>query len=126
MMFSYGSGCAATMFLAHVRPGYKASKLSKLAPFKERLAARTKVTAEAFDKLMDQRQATYGNKNYAPTGDISGLTAGTFYLTGVDEMYRRHYAIKGEDSKLACLGSLQPQKTAKRLSVLDSHFLAKL
>ena len=27
MLFSYGSGCAASMFMVHVRAGYKQSKL---------------------------------------------------------------------------------------------------
>lgn len=56
---------------------------------------------------MDQRQASYGNKNYTPTGDVSQLADGTFYLTGVDDMFRRFYAVKGEEN-LACLKSLQP------------------
>ena len=63
---------------------------------------------------MDQRQASYGNKNYKPTGDISLLADGTYYLTEVDDKFRRYYAIKGEDSSVACLKSLQPaQRMAK-------------
>ena len=38
MLFSYGSGCAASMLLAHVKPGYKFSKLKVNGNFQDRLA----------------------------------------------------------------------------------------
>lgn len=33
LMFSYGSGCAASMFLIKVKEGYKENKITKLAQF---------------------------------------------------------------------------------------------
>jgi hydroxymethylglutaryl-CoA synthase len=33
LLFSYGSGCAASMFCAHVRENYKQSKLTKNSSF---------------------------------------------------------------------------------------------
>jgi hydroxymethylglutaryl-CoA synthase len=37
MLFSYGSGCASSMFMASVREGYKESALVKFGGFKDRL-----------------------------------------------------------------------------------------
>lgn len=33
MLFSYGSGCAASLFFVHFKQGYKDHKLTKLAEF---------------------------------------------------------------------------------------------
>lgn len=74
--------------------------------------------------MMECREATYGKRNYEPTGDVSKLFDDTFYLTGVDDKFRRHYAIKGESTNLVSVGSLSPNKTFQRLSVLESHLTA--
>ena len=47
MMFSYGSGCAASMFMVHVRGDYK--NMQKASEFKTRLENRIKVSPEDFD-----------------------------------------------------------------------------
>ena len=36
LMFSYGSGCAASMFVLRCKPGYQ--RIQQLSDFKERLA----------------------------------------------------------------------------------------
>jgi len=33
-------------------------------------------------------------RGYIPKGDIASLRKGTYYLTKIDEKYRREYAIK--------------------------------
>jgi hydroxymethylglutaryl-CoA synthase len=43
MMFSYGSGCAASMFIIHVKGDYK--QIQKACEFKTRLQSRIKVPA---------------------------------------------------------------------------------
>lgn len=57
LMFSYGSGCAASLFAVHVRPGYKQHNVCKLASFKERLDARVKLSAETYDQWMSNRES---------------------------------------------------------------------
>ena len=42
LMFSYGSGCAASMFILKVNAGYR--RISQLSDFKPRLARRVKVS----------------------------------------------------------------------------------
>lgn len=65
MMFSYGSGCAASMFTFTVNGDYQ--PIQKRAQFKQRLASRVKLSAEEYDKWMSQREAFYGKSNYEPT-----------------------------------------------------------
>jgi len=54
MMFSYGSGCAASMFTIRCQPEYK--QVQHLASFKQRLASRVKVPAPEYDALMHHRE----------------------------------------------------------------------
>jgi hydroxymethylglutaryl-CoA synthase len=55
MMFSYGSGCAASMFSFKVRDGY--SKVIERSNFKQRLEqGRVKVSPEEFAQWMDLRE----------------------------------------------------------------------
>jgi hydroxymethylglutaryl-CoA synthase len=44
-------------------------------------------------KLMEHR---YGAKDFVTSQDTSLLPAGTYYLTHVDSMYRRFYAVKDD------------------------------
>jgi len=57
-MFSYGSGCAASLFVIRFSGEYKA--ISKIAQFKDRLAQRKKFTAEAYNEVMLKREKTFG------------------------------------------------------------------
>ena len=50
MMFSYGSGCAASMFWIKVVGCYK--NLQNAAEFQTRLDSRVKISAIEYDKLM--------------------------------------------------------------------------
>jgi len=40
------------------------------------------------------RQKAHLKKSYTPEGSIEHLFPGTYYLTGVDDMFRRMYAVK--------------------------------
>jgi len=97
MLFSYGSGCAASMFVARVKPGYKYSMLVKNMQFKERLDQRVRVSAKEYDSWMAHRESLFGKCNFMPTGSLDNLLPGTFYLTHVDEAHRRFYKIKEAD-----------------------------
>lgn len=53
-MFSYGSGCAASLFVLRFNADYKV--ISKIAQFKDRLAQRNKYTPEQYDATMLKRE----------------------------------------------------------------------
>ena len=40
------------------------------------------------------REKAHLQKNYTPKGNPGTITKGTYYLTGVDGMFQRHYEIK--------------------------------
>lgn len=103
-MFSYGSGCAASMFILNVRSGYE--KIRQLSCFKERLAGRVKVSPEEYNQWMSHREQCFGKSNIIPKASIENLDMGTYYLTRIDEKFIRHYAIKGDEQ--ASAGSPSP------------------
>jgi len=57
-MFSYGSGCAASMFSFRVKEGYQ--RVIEKSNFKQRLEqGRVKATPEEFSQWMDLREQNY-------------------------------------------------------------------
>lgn len=40
------------------------------------------------------RHDAHLQKNFEPKGDISTIVPGTYYLTKVDDMFKRFYAVK--------------------------------
>jgi hydroxymethylglutaryl-CoA synthase len=54
------------------------------------------ITSNVLMKLLKLREAAHlsKGKGYIPQGDISRLRKGTYYLTKIDEKFRREYAIK--------------------------------
>ncbi|NWX99139.1 HMCS2 protein, partial [Nothoprocta ornata] len=81
--FSYGSGLAASMFSFRV-----------LADLPARLDARKRVAPQDFADIMKRREETHHLANHTPHGSAEDLFPGTWYLTRVDDKYRRLYARK--------------------------------
>ncbi|XP_071539039.1 hydroxymethylglutaryl-CoA synthase 1 [Panulirus ornatus] len=95
-MFSYGSGLAATMFSLRISedagPDSSLSHLvTSLADLTVRLDSRTRVSPSVFAETMKLRESTHHKAPYTPVGSIDVLFPGTWYLTHVDEKYRRQY-----------------------------------
>lgn len=95
LMFSYGSGCAASIFRVKVVGDY--SKMQENCQFLDRLNSRVTVPPEEFMKTLYKRIQQYGQANYKTQADTSRLFDGAFYLTHVDKQLRRAYACKGSD-----------------------------
>ncbi|KAG7322257.1 hypothetical protein KOW79_013603 [Hemibagrus wyckioides] len=96
-LFSYGSGFAATLYSIRVTqdatPGSTLDKLvSSLSDLQARLDSRKKVPPAVFADNMKLREETHHLANYVPQGSVDELFPGTWYLTRVDEKYRRYYA----------------------------------
>jgi hydroxymethylglutaryl-CoA synthase len=92
-VFSYGSGLASTMYSISVTED--AAKLQKLLDnlsyVKPQLQQRTKISPENFTAMMETRAENSHRTNYEPSGDVTSLFPGTYYLKFVDEMHRRTY-----------------------------------
>ncbi|XP_029406732.2 hydroxymethylglutaryl-CoA synthase 1 [Bactrocera dorsalis] len=95
-LFSYGSGLAATMYSMQVTKDTAAFKqlVSKLDYVLPMLNSREKVAPELFSQLMEVREKNNHAAPYTPTGSVSALFPGTYYLQSVDDMHRRTYERK--------------------------------
>lgn len=96
-VFSYGSGFAATLYSVRVTqdhtPGSVLDKLvSSLSDLKVRLDSRKKVSPAVFSENMKLREETHHLANYVPRGSADDLFPGTWYLSRVDDKFRREYA----------------------------------
>ncbi|KAK2798166.1 hypothetical protein FQN51_007852 [Onygenales sp. PD_10] len=91
-IFSYGSGLASSMFSLKV-VGDISNMVEKL-DLKKRLAARRTVAPEVYDQMCLSREHAHLKKDFAPTGTVDTIIPGTYYLTKVDDMFRREYAVK--------------------------------
>ncbi|KAJ5749684.1 hypothetical protein N7533_006712 [Penicillium manginii] len=79
-LFSYGSGLASSLFSAHIVGDV--SHIVKNLDLKNRLDSRT------------LREHAHLQKNFKPSGKTETLQSGTYYLTEVDDMFRRKYEVK--------------------------------
>lgn len=100
-MFSYGGGLASSMFSFQVKGDI--TDIAQKIQLHNRLHERTAATPEAYDEMCQLREKAYQQRNYTPEGSIDSLAPGTYYLTHVDDMFRRKYEMKPRDSRISCL-----------------------
>jgi hydroxymethylglutaryl-CoA synthase len=94
-IFSYGSGCAASMFTIRGKEDY--TIIRDTSDFHKRLANRIKKSPEVYEACLAEREERYGHSNYESTGPLEELLPGTFYLSKIDDKWRREY------SKVPCV-----------------------
>ena len=89
LLFSYGSGLAATMFSINCTGDvtFMRDKTDVI----NRLNARTKKSPEDFTKVLTHREATYTAFDTTPVGSGEPLLPGTYSLAGIDKFERRSY-----------------------------------
>ena len=61
---------------------------------RERLHARRKAEPAEFVSTLELLENRYRMANFTPEKPLEDLRSGTFYLSGVDALYRRAYAFK--------------------------------
>ena len=61
----------------------------------ERLHARRKAEPAEFVSTLELLERRYRMADFTPEKPVEDLRSGTFYLSGVDALYRRTYAFKG-------------------------------
>lgn len=96
LLFSYGSGMAASMFALQISPDFTSgSRLERLykniSDIPARLKQRQKISPEEFVRTLKLREDTHHLSPYTPQGPIDNLFSGTYYLTSIDDMFRRKY-----------------------------------
>ena len=83
LMFSYGSGYAASMFVLRFKPGYK--NIQRAAYYEDRLNSRVRVSPEDFDAEMTRREKHFGLADQKLDGSIGHILEGSYYLTNIDK-----------------------------------------
>ena len=91
-LFSYGSGLAASLFSVRVLGDIK--HITHNLALDTKLQNRKTETPEDYEKALALREAAHLQKAYTPQGSLDLLQPGTYYLTAVDDRYRRSYAVK--------------------------------
>ena len=91
-IFSYGSGLASSMFSLKVKGSTE--EIRQKVDLHTRLNARRIVPPEVYDKMCNLRERAHLKKDYKPEGSIETISPSTYYLTNVDDMFRRSYEIK--------------------------------
>ncbi|PRP86049.1 hydroxymethylglutaryl-CoA synthase [Planoprotostelium fungivorum] len=89
LMFSYGSGMAATLFSVKVEKSVK--DIVDRANVEERLSQRKSVSAEEYTQTLKERETFHSATNYTPTSSISELFPKTYFLEKIDGEKRRSY-----------------------------------
>jgi hydroxymethylglutaryl-CoA synthase len=91
-VFSYGSGLASSMFSLKVVGD--TSEMQEKLNLKQRLDERKIVAPEVYDDMCLLREKAHLKKDFKPVGSTDDMLPGTYYLTEVDDMFRRKYEIK--------------------------------
>lgn len=91
-IFSYGSGLASSLFSFVVRGSIE--EMQQKVDLHKRLDERRVVAPEVYDEMCNMRERAHLKKSYTPEGQTDTLFSGTYYLTGIDDMFRRTYSIK--------------------------------
>jgi hydroxymethylglutaryl-CoA synthase len=91
-IFSYGSGLASSMFSLKIKGS--TDELKQKVDLHKRLESRQTVAPEVYDEMCNMRERAHLKKNYQPEGKTETIFPGTYYLTGIDDMFRRSYQIK--------------------------------
>lgn len=100
MMFSYGSGCAATMFTLKFHGknlgDYKEIRKTNFDVMDNLFQNRKKVSPLDYEIFQARKEKLYLSKDYSPENNacLEELYEGTYFLEHVDKMWRRSYSKK--------------------------------
>lgn len=79
-------------FRSHIAP-LAESLAQSVRPRLDDESHRIQLEPEQFDSLMAQRAQSHNCAPFTPSADLSLLSPGTYYLTHIDDKWRRFYAV---------------------------------
>ncbi|PNS13812.1 Hydroxymethylglutaryl-CoA synthase [Sphaceloma murrayae] len=91
-IFSYGSGLASSLFSLKIKGSVE--EMQQKLDLQNRIDARRVVAPEVYDEMCNLREHAHLKKSYTPAGSAETIAPGAYYLTGIDDMFRRTYAVK--------------------------------
>lgn len=92
LMYSFGSGSAASVFTFHIQGD--TSIIAEKLDLKNRLDQREVVPCQTYVESLKLREAMHSAKDVTPKGSVDSLFAGAYYLEKIDSMFRRTYGRK--------------------------------
>ena len=99
LLFSYGSGAVASMYVLKGRAGkISLGKMRSTVDLAARLSKRVERSAAEFAEACDAREAAYGAAPYEPLATGASwvpLASGAFFLRRIDGRHRREYGRAG-------------------------------
>ena len=101
-VFSYGSGLSSSLFTINFKENSSSvlEKIRNVNEIEARLSRRIKLDPVEYTRRMSQREVDYLKKDYTTQDNIDELAPGSYYLTHVDDKWRRFYSRKSIQSKL--------------------------
>lgn len=99
LCFSYGSGCASTMFSLRITGDL--SKMKENLNLQERLDKRIKKKVVEYEQSIKREHERYMEAPYTPKDPIEDLWDNIYYLDCVDDKWMRHY--KKMSEKKECI-----------------------
>ncbi|CAA7269228.1 unnamed protein product [Cyclocybe aegerita] len=88
-LFSFGSGCAASVFLARVKGD--TTEIRQKMDLLDRLSKMKVVPPQEFVAALQLREKNHNAVSYTPEGSVDNIWPGSYYLDSVDSKYRRKY-----------------------------------
>jgi len=92
LLFSYGSGIAASLFVLRITKSVQAMR--EAADLDGMLSSRTQVTPALFTEMLSLRELLHGNHSVKATWDTSLIRKESYHLDEIDEKFRRKYLQK--------------------------------
>ena len=93
-LFSYGSGLASTLLVLDIDNEKYRKIIKNNQDIFSHLNERMKLEPYLYESILLKKEKLYSKNNYIPQGKIEDLFEGTFYLTKIDNMWRRFYIQK--------------------------------
>ena len=93
-LFSYGSGLASTLLVLDIDNEKYKKIIKNNQDILVHLNERIKVSPYLYESILLKKEKLYLKNNYIPQGKIEDLFEGTFYLTKMDNLWRRFYSQK--------------------------------
>jgi len=93
-LFSYGSGLASTLLVLDVDNEKYKNIIKNNQDILSHLNERIKISPYLYESILLKKEKLYLKNNYTPQGKVEDLFEGTFYLTKMDDLWRRFYSQK--------------------------------
>ena len=93
-LFSYGSGLASTLLVLDIDNDRYKKIIKNNKDIISHINERIKISPYLYESILLKKEKLYLKNNYVPQGKIEDLFDGTFYLTKVDNLWRRFYSQK--------------------------------